>query len=75
LSLIFQSRLRVRTAGRVGTADRERHASHKTPEHFYDRRWAVELIEQVRSRSREPYEQRGKLKSQDALAAVIGSEE
>jgi len=72
---MFQSRLRVRKAGRGGTADLERHASHKTPEHFYDCRWAAELIEHVCSRLREPYEQRGKLESHDALAAVIGSEE
>lgn len=54
---------------------RERHASHETPEHFYDRRWAAELIEQVRSRLRQMYEQRGRRELHDALAPMIGSDD
>jgi DNA-directed RNA polymerase specialized sigma24 family protein len=39
----------------------DRHATHETPEHFYDRRWAAELIDQVRLNLKRQYEKGGKL--------------
>lgn len=52
---------------------REQHATHETPETYYDRRWAFELIERVRQRLRDQYETRGKQALHAALAPLLSS--
>lgn len=52
----------------------EQHATLETPELFYDRRWAVELIERVRLRLSAQYEKRGKGELYHALAPLLSSE-
>jgi RNA polymerase sigma-70 factor (ECF subfamily) len=52
----------------------ERHVTHETPEHFYDRRWATELIDQVRLNLRQQYENGGKLERHDALIPFLSTE-
>ncbi len=52
----------------------EQHVTLETPEHFYDRRWAVELIERVRQRLSAQYEKRGKRELYYALAPLLSSE-
>ncbi len=54
---------------------REQHATPETPEHFFDRRWAAELIAQVRTRLRAQYDERGKLELHEALSPLLSSEE
>ena len=71
---------RVRAEADLWDADearwqREQHATQETPEHAYDRRWAAELIEQVRHRLRQHYEQRGKRELYLALAPLLSSEQ
>jgi DNA-directed RNA polymerase specialized sigma24 family protein len=53
----------------------ERHVTHETPEHFYDRRWAMELIERVRQHLRQHYTERGKVALHDTLAPLLSSTE
>jgi DNA-directed RNA polymerase specialized sigma24 family protein len=54
---------------------RERHATHDTPETYFDRRWAVELIGRVRARLKADYDKRGKQALHEALAPLISSAE
>ncbi|HBJ86210.1 MAG TPA: hypothetical protein DDZ88_20565 [Verrucomicrobiales bacterium] len=54
---------------------RERHATHDTPETYFDRRWAMELIERVRQHLREHYDKRGKAALHAALAPLLSSAE
>ena len=54
---------------------REQRATPETPELFFDRRWAAELIAQARTHLRAQYAVRGKLELHDALAPLLGSEE
>lgn len=53
----------------------ERLATHETPEHYYDRRWAMELIDRVRQHLREQYDQRGKQALHAALSPLLSSAE
>jgi DNA-directed RNA polymerase specialized sigma24 family protein len=55
--------------------ERESHPTHKTPDHYYDRQWAAELIQHVRNRLRHHYEQRGRQELHDALVPFLGSED
>ncbi|MBK8095187.1 MAG: hypothetical protein IPK32_25250 [Verrucomicrobiaceae bacterium] len=71
---------RVRAEADLWDADearwqREQHATQETPEHAYDRRWAVELIEQVRHRLRQHFEQVGKGELYLALSPLLSSEQ
>lgn len=43
----------------------------ETPEHFYDRQWAVELVERVQKRLRRHYEKRGKPELYTTLAPLL----
>ena len=70
--------LRVQGEGDLRDEDearwqREHHATHETPETFYDRRWAFELIERVRQRLQDQYESRGKQVLHAALAPLLSS--
>lgn len=47
---------------------REQHATGETPEVFYDRQWACELIDHVRAEVRGLYVKRGRESLHDALA-------
>ncbi len=53
----------------------ERHATNETPETYFDRRWAMELIGRVRQALREDYAKRGKMALHDALAPMLSSAE
>lgn len=53
----------------------DRHATNETPETYFDRRWAMELIERVRQHLREHYEKRGKGALHAALAPLLSSAE
>jgi RNA polymerase sigma-70 factor (ECF subfamily) len=53
----------------------ERHATQETPEHFFDRRWAAELIEHARLHLRQVYEARGKQDLHLALSPLLSSSE
>lgn len=69
---------RVQGAGDMWDEDearwqREQHATHETPETYYDRRWALELIERVRQRLNDHYEKRGKQTLHAALAPLLSS--
>ena len=49
----------------------ERLTAEETPEDFYDRQWARELIARVRAELREDYVRRGRLLLHDALLPLI----
>jgi RNA polymerase sigma-70 factor (ECF subfamily) len=71
---------RVRAEADLHEADEarfqgEQHATNETPETYFDRRWAMELIERVRQHLREHYEKRGKAALHDALAPLLSSAE
>ncbi|OYW71796.1 MAG: hypothetical protein B7Z37_26725 [Verrucomicrobia bacterium 12-59-8] len=51
----------------------EQHATAETPETFYERRWALELMERVRQRLRMDCQKRGKEALHDALAPLLSS--
>lgn len=51
----------------------EQHATHETPETYYERRWALELINRVRQRLSDQYEKRGKQTLHAALAPLLSS--
>lgn len=51
----------------------EQHATAETPETFYDRRWAMGLIERVRQRLRLDCQKRGREALHDALAPLLSS--
>lgn len=51
----------------------EQHATAETPETFYDRRWAMGLIERVRQRLRLDCQKRGKEALHAALAPLLSS--
>lgn len=51
----------------------EQHATNETPEVFFDRHWAIELIERVRQTLRDHYEKRGKESLHMALAPLLSS--
>lgn len=51
----------------------EQHAANETPETYYDRRWAMELIERVRQHLRTDCRKRGKEALHDALAPLLSS--
>ncbi len=54
---------------------REQISTQETPERFFDRRWAAELIAQARTRLRAQYAERGKLELHEALSPLLSSEE
>jgi RNA polymerase sigma-70 factor (ECF subfamily) len=71
---------RVKAQGDLWDEDEARyrqdaHATHETPERYYERRWALELIERVRARLREEYDKRGKQALHEALAPLLSSTE
>ncbi len=71
---------RVRTEGDLWDEDetrwqRDQCVAHDTPELAFERRWAYELIAQVRARLRADYEQRGKLELHDALSPLLSSDQ
>lgn len=53
---------------------RDQHTARETPEHFYDRHWAMELIAHVRERLRQDYEKRGRHELHAALAPLLVTE-
>jgi RNA polymerase sigma-70 factor (ECF subfamily) len=53
----------------------DQHATQETPEHFFDRRWAAQLIDHVRAQLREIYEKRGKQELHNALSPLLSSSE
>jgi len=69
---------RVQTEADLWEADearfqKEPHATDETPETYYDRRWAMELIERMRQRLRADYQKRGREALHDALAPLLSS--
>jgi DNA-directed RNA polymerase specialized sigma24 family protein len=52
----------------------EQHSTQETPDLVFERRWAAELIAQVRARLRADYEQRGKLDLHNTLLPFLISE-
>ena len=52
---------------------RDQCSTSETPELYFDRRWAMELIERVRQRLRAQCEARGKSVLHDALAPLLSS--
>jgi RNA polymerase sigma-70 factor (ECF subfamily) len=69
-------RQRVQADGDLWSEDETRyraeaHASDETPERSFDRRWAVQLIERVRTSLRADYIRRGREALHDALAPLL----
>ncbi|WP_395737848.1 RNA polymerase sigma factor [Prosthecobacter sp.] len=51
----------------------EQRPSSETPEVYYDRRWALELMQRVRQQLRLDYQERGKEDLHEALAPLLSS--
>lgn len=69
---------RVQAQGDLWEEDEARyrqdaHATHDTPERYYDRRWAMQLIERVRQSLRADFVKRGKEALHEALAPLLSS--
>ena len=53
---------------------RDLHATQETPERFYERQWAAELVSHVRRRLRQQYVKRQREALYDALCPLLNSE-